>query len=155
MKLLLVLFTISILPVLAVAGPEDHMNESCYTATTKTPSSVPSTFCLDSAQLVSQNTYLMTSGTYSNVPGSLIVKSIMYVTEDKVKFEAEATIVNVWNSGCGDGELAVLTIKGTSEIGQSEEINPKELNFSVSYSSTNDTCHSHPQLEAFNYILSK
>jgi hypothetical protein len=141
MKLLLILFALSILPVVAVAGPEDHMNESCYTATTKTPKSVPSTFCLDSAQLVSQNTYLMTSGTYSNVPSTLLVKSIMYVTEDKVKFTSEATMVNVWNSGCGDGEVAVLTIKGTSEIGLGEEINPKELSFSVTHLQTIHVTH--------------
>ena len=131
------------------------MNDSCYTATSKTPGTVPAVFCLETAQLDGQFNYLMTAGTFSNLPSALKVKSYQHITEDRVSFIAEANVLNIWNSGCGDGEFATLTIKGISEIGQNEEINPKALTLSVDYSATNDTCHSQPQDQTITYILSK
>src|SRR5665647_2470480 len=95
---LIIIIIISTLPMVAVAGPEDHMSECCYTATTKTPGTVPAVFCLETAQLDGQYDYLMTSGTFSNVPSALKIKSYQHVTEDKVTFIAEANIVNIWNS---------------------------------------------------------
>lgn len=155
MKMFFALMMLSSLPAIAVAGPEDHMYESCYTATTATPASIPSTFCFDELSLDAEKKFLFTSGTYSNLPQSLKITSAIFVTEDRVKFEAEQTIVNIWNTGCGDGEVATLSIAGISDITQGEQINPKELKMKVNYESTNDTCHSQAQSTVIEYKLSK
>ncbi len=155
MKSFLVLFALLVLPVFAVAGSEDHIHESCYSASVEFSKNIPQTFCFDYAQLDSQKAYLMLSGAFLNLPKSMKVKSFQYETEDKVNFLAEAVLVNIWNSGCGYGEQAVLTIKGSLDITQGEQINPKALEISVEHIVTSDTCHSYPQTDKYLYQLSR
>lgn len=155
MKMFIALLMLSSLPMVAVAGPEEHMYESCYTATTVTPSSIPSTFCLDYLQLDSDKTNLYITGNFSNFPEKMKITNAIFSSEDRVKFVAESTIVNIWNTGCGDGETATLSVGGVWDIMQGEQINPKALKIKVSYESTNDTCHSQPQTTEIDYILSK
>ncbi len=155
MKTLLALILVSIIPPMAVAGPEDHMYETCYTATTITPNEIPSTFCFDYMQLDSDKKFLYTSGFASNLPQSLKVESFIYQTEDRVRFSATEKIVNVWESGCGEGFTATLKINGVSDITQGEQINAKELSINVDLYQTNDTCHSMPYETTIVYKLSK
>lgn len=154
MKPLFALLVFSLIPIAAVAGPEDHMYETCYTATTSThPSQIPSTFCFDGMILNDEKTLLTIWGTFSNLPDQMKVSSSIYKTEDRVKFTAKNKIVNIWESGCGDGLEADLTISGESDITQGEQINPKELKIKIDYLQTNDTCHSQPQDALVEYKL--
>jgi len=150
------LFALTLLPLTtAVAGPEDHRYESCYTATSSVPSEIPSIFCFDGMILNNEKTILSIWGTYSNLPDEMEVKSFIFKTEDRVKFNAEKRIVNIWESGCGNGLEADLKITGESDITHGEQINPKELAIKVEFAETNDTCHSTPQSGVVYYKLSR
>ncbi|MDO9180973.1 MAG: hypothetical protein Q7U04_01130 [Bacteriovorax sp.] len=155
MKSLLILIALSTISLAAVAGPEDTRNQSCFTATTKVPSSLPQVYCLDSVLLTAKNTILGTYGTYSNTPATLTVKSITAVGLNSIKFVAEAKILDGWDAGCYQGEVAFLRISGITEMGESTEVSAKDLSLSVAYTSTNDTCHSEPIEETFVYSLIK
>lgn len=147
MKSFLVLIALSTISLTAFAY------EGCYRAITNAPKSVPSTFCLESAQLDDNHTNLIISGPSLNLPASLKITSTQHVVGDVVAFTAESTLVNIWNTGCGDGERAILKIKGTSELDPNQVINPKELNVSVDYFATNDTCHSQTYSQTIVYVL--
>ncbi len=152
MKSLFVLVALVALPLIAVAGPEDRQFATCFKATSVVPNSLQSTVCLDSAQLTNDNSHLELSGYIDGLPSNLEVKSLITLSENKHQFIAEATLINIWETGCGYGELAIVKIIGISEKGtQYAEINPSKLNISIAYSSTNDTCHSRPMSQTFNY----
>lgn len=155
MKMIIASFLFASLPLIAIAGPEDHINETCYSTTQVVSSAIPTTFCFDSIQLDSDKKSVFIDGTYSNLPKRLKVISSIFKTEDKVSFEAQANLVNIWVSGCGDGELADLSISGIWDLTSNENINPKELKILVKYGSTNDTCHSPLQMSEIEYKLAK
>jgi hypothetical protein len=147
MKHLLVLCALSILPLSFMA------KASCYQASVDVPNSIPKIYCLDSVLLVGLNTSLVTFGSNSNVPAHLDIKSITYSNEDTIHFTAETIILNNRIGTCEESEFATLTLNGTSVIGQNPEIQPKELKLTVDYTSTHDTCHSHPQSQTIHYNL--
>jgi hypothetical protein len=155
MKMFMAIFMFSTLSTVVFAGPEDHVNESCYTAKTSVSASVPTTFCFDSLQLNSEKTDLYVSGFFTSMPTKLKVTNAIFVTEDRVKFDASANLVNIWETGCGNGEYATVFVSGVWDIMQGEQINPKELKIKVSYESTNDTCHSPTVNSEIEYVLSK
>jgi len=57
MKSILVLSLLAILPTIAVAGPEDHMYDTCYKATSAVPAHVPTEFCFESVQLDNEKSF--------------------------------------------------------------------------------------------------
>jgi hypothetical protein len=155
MKTLLVFSLLSTLSNVAIAGPEDHMYETCYKATTYVPSEIPEEFCFDDLQLDSEKKFLHSEGFTNNLPKNMTVESVMFETEDRVEFVAKANIANVWESGCGEGLSAYLKIKGKSDITAGTQIDPKALSMQVELIHTNDTCHSRPQTSVVLYKLLK
>ena len=155
MKALLVFSLLSTLSSVAIAGPEDHMNETCFKATSYVPSEVPEEFCFDFLQLDSEKKFLYSEGVANNLPRNMSVESVMFETEDRVEFVAKGRFVNIWESGCGEGLTANLKIKGKSDITAGVQIDPKAIMMQVELFHTNDTCHSRPQSTIVLYKLVK
>lgn len=149
MKKILMLIVLS-LPLIAVAGPEDHTPGAIY----KTSASVPyylMSFVFDSAEVSNDGENLVVDARYGNLRGDFKIVSLSRHNEERVNFIAEKVIINKWESGCGKGEFAKITISG--EEGLSTGVDVKYLDISVEYTTTNDTCHSQPQTETIKYAL--
>lgn len=149
----LIIFALVTMSSFAFAGPEDHMYESCYSTNEVLPTEIPIKFCFDDAYLKADSNTLYVDGTYSNVPRTMNTTTLIRNTEDSYKFTATANIVNKWESGCGEGVTANLTISGKADFNGYTD--PKSLKFTVKYEVTNDTCHSWPQDFTVEYFLSK
>lgn len=137
----------------AFAGPEDHMNDTCFTAKKSVPGSIPSTFCFEAATLDVNSNKLNVSGYATNVPYELKTTTLFRKNEDFYTFVAKSVVWNSWESGCGEGLFAEVIISGEADF--TGYIDAKSLHFSVNYEVTNDTCHSQPQESAVEYVLSK
>jgi hypothetical protein len=148
------LLTISLLfSVAAIAGPEDHMYDSCYTATKAVLAELPTNYCFEDIKLDLSRNKIDFSGYAMNVPDSLKVVSAYKKNEDTTVFVAKAIVVNIWETGCGEGKLAELIVAG--EANNEGKVNPKALSFTINYSLRSDTCHSSPSNGAIEYKLSK
>jgi len=148
------LLTISLLfSVAAIAGPEDHIYDSCYTATKAVLPELPSTYCFEDIKLDLSRRRIDFEGYAMNVPNSLKVVSSHKRNEDTTVFVAKATIINTWEIDCGKSKFAELTVTG--EANYEGEVNPKALSFTVNYSLRADTCHSSPTTGEIEYKLSK
>lgn len=148
------LLTLSLLfSLAAIAGPEDHIYDSCYTATQAVLPELPTNYCFEDVKLDLNQSKINFSGYAINVPDSLKIVSSYKKNEDTVAFVAKATVLNVWETGCGEGKLAELIVAG--EASNSGRVNPKALSFTINYSLRSDTCHSSPSNGAIEYKLSK
>ena len=134
------------LPTIAFAS------SSCYEATTATPVGIPNRLCVESIQESVVDGKLDVVSADNSVPAALKITSTTRHTEDRVRFVAEAVIANEWQSGCGDGFKATLIAKGEVTTGT---IYTHYLDLAVETLSTNDTCHSRPQLNTIKYELVK
>jgi hypothetical protein len=152
MKAFLVLASL-VLSFSVIAGPEDHMHDTCFTSSNERPYFVSSIFCFENATLNPLNNVVLVDGYASNVPGTLATTKLIRQSEDFYTFEAATVINNKWESGCGVGELATLIISGNADF--NGYIDAKTLNFKVKYEMTSDTCHSIPQSGVVNFTLSK
>ena len=126
---------------------------SCYQATTPTPASVPARLCLESIQESHiGDGFLEVESADGSFPAILKITSTSRHNEDRVRFEAKATLADVWQSGCGDGFSATLVVKSEFITGT---IYASYMDVSVETVSTNDTCHSRPQTQKIKYELVK
>ncbi len=141
-----------VLPMMASAGPEDHTPGAVYQATTPVPYYLTE-LVFDQAQLSQDENTIVLSARYGNFFGDFKVIKASRMNEDKVRVTAQKTILNKWQSGCGDGEVAVATIEAIVHNGYG--IDPKDMKISVEYTLTNDTCHSQPQTQVIEYVLAK
>ncbi len=137
----------------AFAGPEDHLYDSCYSATTKVPSFLYSTLCFETVALDRSINMLLFSGYASNVPSTAKIISINRINENYFNFTAKSILIDHRETDCGYAEYAELIISGQSDL--DGKIGPKSLHFSVNFTLTNDSCHSHPAPEKIEYKLSK
>ncbi|AFY00853.1 hypothetical protein [Bdellovibrio bacteriovorus] len=143
MKSIVFAFALLALPALSQA-------QTCYRATEALPAGVPAILCMDSLALSADETKLeITTEDYS-VPAFLDVVSTSRHNEDKLNFKAQGSLVDIWQSGCGEGLSAKLQISGRTEYG---EIYPHTLNVSVEVAETNDTCHSKPSKYTVPFAL--
>jgi hypothetical protein len=148
------LLTISLLfSVAAIAGPEDHIYDSCYTASEAVLPELPSNYCFEEVKLDLNSNRIDFAGYAMNVPDSLKVVSSYKKNDNTIVFVAKETVVNIWVTGCGEGKLAELIVTG--EANTEGKINSKALNFTINYSLRADTCHSSPTTGAIEYKLSK
>jgi hypothetical protein len=129
-SLFVVLFT---MPVIAFGG-------TCYKATNPTYN----------AELA--NDLILVGSNDGSFPAEMKITNSSRHNEDKVNFTAQKVIANVWNTGCGDGFVATLKVMGEVAYGV---INPNDLIVSVQTETTNDTCHSRPQVDVINYEIVK
>jgi len=139
------------------AGPEEHKSaQSCYILQAQPgayiPPAMPSTVCLENL-LIDPRTQAITVESYfqPSLFESMKVTKFSRTDADIYSFEASGILSEYWNSGCSDGELVRLTLKGQVDslgIGS-----PSQLQVSVDVESTRDTCHSEPQSETFVYLL--
>lgn len=139
--------------VAAIAGPEDHIYDSCYTATKAVLPELPTNYCFEDIKLDLIHRRIDFSGYAMNVPDSLKVISSYKKNEDTTGFVAKATVVNIWGNGCGESKLAELIIAG--EANHEGKVNPKALSFTINYSLRADTCRSSPINGVIEYKLTK
>lgn len=134
-----------------IAVPTIAFGHTCYEAKVPAYMDIPQQFCLES---ISESTTVNEIAVYSHdgFPSVLKITETSRHNEDRLRFTAEAILVDVWNSGCGDGFKATLKVKSEIAYG---EISAKNLNITVETEQTNDTCHSHPQLDVIQYELVK
>jgi hypothetical protein len=148
------LLTISLLfSVAAIAGPEDHIYDSCYTASKTVLSELPTNYCFEDVKIDLGRNKLDFSGYAMNVPDSFKIISAYKKNEDTIVFVAIANVVKIWETGCGEGKLAELIVAGEANF--EGKVNPKALSFTINYSLTSDTCHSSPSTGTIEYKLSK
>lgn len=148
------LLTLSLLfSVAAIAGPEDHIYDSCYTAVGSVLRDVPSTFCFEDAKLDVYGKRVDFSGYASNIPSTFKTQTVFQKNSQSYSFVASAVVVNIWETGCGEGQYGELIITGEADL--QGKVNPKTLLMSLNYSLRSDTCHSSPSTGATEYKLSK
>ncbi|MFV8251254.1 hypothetical protein [Bdellovibrio bacteriovorus] len=143
MKSIVIAFVLLALPVLSQA-------QTCFRATQALPEGVASVLCVDEVVLSSDEKQLELIGQDYSVPAFLDVVQTSRHNEDKLNFKAQGALVDIWQSGCGNGLSANLVISGRTEYG---EIHPQSLNVSVEVAETNDTCHSEPQKYVVPFAL--
>ncbi len=145
MKNLLVLAAFLTLPIVSFAD-----TTFCYKAQSAVPAGVSKVLCLENIYSSSLSDILGVESTDKSFPSTLFVTSSIYHTEDRIIFNAEKVLVNVWQGGCGEGLTAKLKVKGNLDIGY---ISAEALDISMDIEETNDTCHSRPQLSSVKYLL--
>jgi hypothetical protein len=150
MKKILILISL-MFPLIATAGPEDHIPGAEYHATSAVPYYL-SSLVFDSIQLSADESHLVLEARYGNLSGEFKVIETVRHNEDKVRFIAEKIIINKWSSDCSTGEMAKVTIEGMNEAGNG--MSAKHLKISVEYTTTPDTCHTRPQVQTIHYELS-
>lgn len=129
------------MPVIAFGG-------TCYQATSAVPASVPGIFCVDSIEQTYTPYILKASGPNNSFPTELKIIETSRHNEDRLNFTAAAFVAKEWDSACGDGFSALLKVKSEIAYG---EISPNDLDLSVEIKTTNDTCHSKPDVEIISY----
>lgn len=127
------------MPVIAFGG-------TCYQATSAVPASVPGIFCVDSIEETYTPYILSTKG--PSFPAELKIIETSRHNEDRLRFTAATFVAKEWDSACGDGFSALLKVKGEIAYG---EISPNYLDLSVEIKTTNDTCHSKPDVQVIEY----
>ena len=152
MKTILLTFSL-LFSVAAVAGPEDHIYDSCYTATKAVLPELPTNYCFEEIILDLSRSRVDFLGYAMNVPDSLKIVTSYKKNEDTTAFVAKATVVNIWESSCGEGKLAELIVAG--EADHEGKVNPKALSFTINYTLRADTCHSTPVNGVIEYKLTK
>ena len=151
MKKLLVILSL-VLSAVSFAGPEDHIPGAVYTTKTPVPHYLMS-LVFDTAIVTSDLRTLVLDARYGNFFGNFKVTNVIFKTEDDMVITAEKVLIDKWESGCGDAEKAVATVKAVSNI--THGIDPKAMQISVEYWSTNDNCHNHGYTETLKYEISK
>ncbi|WP_374035207.1 hypothetical protein ACES2I_05305 [Bdellovibrio bacteriovorus] len=143
MKSIVLAFVLLALPAISQA-------QTCFRATEALPDGVASVLCVDKVVLTDDEKQLELIGQDYSVPAFLDVISTSRHNEDKLNFKAQGALVDIWQSGCGEGLSAKLQISGRTEYG---EIYPQSLTVSVEVAETNDTCHSKPQKYTVPFTL--
>lgn len=152
----LVIFSV-LVGLTANAGPEEHISaQTCYYLNTADAStaaaSVPRSVCLESLSINPMTSALYI---YSYFQSSLFqgtkVTSLIRTTEDSYSFVAKNSLLNNWQSGCGEGESTALVLSGITDFNGVGEVD--KLQVKVVYSSTNDTCHSRPSTTEYLYSV--
>ena len=152
MKRLLVLILVLTLPMIAIAGPEDHTPAAVY----KTSANVPyylMSFVFDTANVSNDGENLELDARYGSLRGQFKIVSSSRHNEERVRFTAEKVFINKWESGCGEGEVAKIIIQGEDHA--SFGVDVTGLSITVEYTTTNDTCHSRPVTEVLKYELAQ
>lgn len=140
----------------ASAGPEEHLAQLvCYNAAPAalaTSKNIPDSVCLESLY-IDTATEQITAENYfdKKLLKNLKISHLTRHNEDYFSFVATTTAFSVWNSGCGDGEQVQLQVSGT--VDNYGYVNPSDLTVKAVQTYTNDTCHSQPQTQVFDYKL--
>lgn len=130
-------------------APALSFGNTCFVAASNVPHEVPKHLCLEKL-VESDNDELLAINGNAYFPAILKITETSRHNEERLNFTATAELYNVWNSGCGDGLVATLKVKGQIAYGQ---IHTDDLKVTVDIESTNDTCHSTPSLETVLYPL--
>ncbi len=153
MNKILAILTLSLLSLSAFAGPEDHINDTCYTATASVPSFVNSTLCFETATLDFKTDKLILDGYASQMPSEMRTEKLVRKNEDWFVFSARGTLWENNEITCGYGEFAYIDVSGQADVYGT--IDPKSLTIYVSHQVTNDSCHSEGDGDYVEYKLSK
>ncbi|UXR65092.1 hypothetical protein EZJ49_02375 [Bdellovibrio bacteriovorus] len=131
-----------------LAAPAFSQAETCYKAMDYVPYEVPGTICFSELNVTADDQNIEVISPDGSAPAVLTIVKTSRHNEDKLNFVAQATMVDVWESGCGSGLSAVLNVAGRIEFGT---IYPAALKVSVDVASTSDTCHSSEQKYSVQY----
>lgn len=136
---------IALLPVMSFAS-------TCYEAESATPFGVPEKLCLNSITETPYDRLLKVESADGSFPALLNVDSYSRHNEDRLRFQASATLIDIYESGCGSAIKAKLIVKGEFTTG---DVHTDYLDITVDAETTNDTCHSRPSKETITYKLVK
>ena len=120
----------------------------CFKAQAAVPAGVNKVLCLENIYSSSLSGIIGVESADKSLHSTLRVTSSIYHTEDRIIFSAEKVLVNVWQSGCGEGLTANRRVNGNLDIGYISAD-------AVDLEETNDTCHSRPQSSSVKYLLVK
>lgn len=151
MKKLLALI-ILVLPMIAAAGPEDYNPVALYTAVN--PMAVPYylvTIPVDVVGLSDDEKTVLLEGRYTGFSGDYQVVDSSRHNEDIVTYIAKKEIFNRKQQGCALSEKAVATVRARNHI--SFGMSARDLEISVEYTSTQDSCHAAPTTQVIQYEL--
>lgn len=155
MKSILATAALVLCTLQAYAGPEDHISaQTCYSLKSAAPAAVPSRVCLEQISITDVYSTSATLNIYSyfnqNLFNGMQLTYLARRNENGYTFRAANVLVDTYESGCGSAEKATLQISGPIDndgLGYAEYVD-----VSVKYETLADTCHSHLQVQNFNYI---
>ena len=139
------------------AGPEDHIaNQTCYRLNQKQAAlannNIPQQICLETLTVNTDGTEIRAYSYFTpNLFNNLKLTYHARRNENGFSFRSDNILVNQWESGCGDGERVVLSIKGQTDNDGVASV--EYLDVKVSQELTNDVCHSQPQETVFTYDI--
>lgn len=149
MRKLFALF--AVLPMIASAGPEDHIPGAAYVTDAKVPYYLME-LRFDSIGLSQDESKVIIYARYGNFSGDFVVTETSRHNEDVVTYTATKEIFSrIESTGCGAAEKAVATIRARNHV--SFGMSPKDIDISIDYTTTPDICHSHPQTQTLEYKL--
>lgn len=150
--------TVVLLSTLNVfAGPEEHIaDQTCYRLNAKQVAlandNIPREVCLETLTVDTDGTSISAYSYFMpNLFNNLKVTYHARRNENGFSFRAANILVDKWESGCGDGERVILTIKGQTDNDGVAGVN--YLDIKATQELTNDTCHSEPQETVFTYEI--
>lgn len=140
-----------VLPMIAFAGPEDHVPGAVYTTSAHVPYYLME-LRFDSIGLSQDEAHVILYTLYGNFSGDFTVVNSSRHNEDIVTYTATKEIFSrVDSTGCGSAEKAVATIRARNHV--SFGMSPKDIDISIDYTTTPDICHSRPQTQTIQYQL--
>lgn len=140
-----------VLPMIASAGPEDHIPGAVYTTSAQVPYYLME-LRFDSIGLSQDESQVILYARYGNFAGDFKVTNTSRHNEDIVTYTATKEIFSrVDNTGCGSAEKAVATIRARNHV--SFGMSAKDVDITIDYMTTPDICHSRPQTQTIQYKL--
>lgn len=131
--------------------------KSCFVPEKTVYTKLPQVICVDSVALIDETSTAVVLSTDS-VPTTASegkIQSLSRHNEEVLNFATSVSLIESYDAGCFAGESVQVVLKGSSRSSHSPAVDTSALNVSVVYTATNDTCHSEPSTEVFQYKLVK
>lgn len=130
--------------------------EVCFTATDKTPSTVPREICLTAIHVneaAGSLGLLLNCRAVPNKPAA--VTQFVRHNEDRARFVMQTELLKTWETGCFLGEAATLILSGITDVHATPEVDDSSLAMTVIYRAGQDTCHNPAYETKIGYAVSR
>lgn len=157
MKYLFILVALCLTSV-SYAGPEEHIQaQACYVldapSKVQAVALVPQQICLETLNIDPANQEIQIYSYFKHFQdlfNNMKVTSLIRVTEDNYKYEAEKVLVDDEGPACGNLTKIVLKVSGLVDFMGYGDVSAQTVK--VEQTLNNDVCHSYEETALLNYI---
>lgn len=123
---------------------------TCFEAVDRKFAFIPKEICFEKFEASTDSEILFITGS-DVLPERMMTSYFTRKNEDYYRFRASQILKNEWEAGCGYGQKTIVKLEGLTD--NWGEVNPLNLDVSIEFERTNDTCHSRPQTGSVVYKL--